>query len=367
VICQATGGKSVFMQAGSTQCPPGWSTEYEGFIMANKVTSRSEHICVDREATAAIDAGSGSRAAQISPAEINEEAGNLLNVADKVEIMCVVCSQPDPVITCPTIGNASAPLSGNVSVTCDNGNRYASQCLLSCPAGLVLQGERLIACQGDGRWSTDPTLAVCVTSLAVATQIYTRFGSSSCSDLETVIVVGHAVGSGREEGGAGSGGGGSNHMCIALETDQSKLFAEQTCYQVLGQATGGIRVDLGKSTSWEQCIALVRRKQPVANGVSYSLQTQQCLAQKGMTGGYFERAQDQPFRSCVFAKEDIITATHDKSGVVYPLEYPDVTSNYGSVQDFAFWEAMKFYSVPCVVCARVSWQPVIVCMLIVQI
>ena len=134
-VCQSRGAMATFMQPGSTVCPTGWASEYNGYIMSAPGSGvsdgvralssgyRSKYVCVDKAATAtcgadecttAIEGDGGDLDSQTSyrgyrslmmPVEVQDQSvqdttgGNSLGAGLVVgtEIMCSVCALPLPI------------------------------------------------------------------------------------------------------------------------------------------------------------------------------------------------------------------------------------------------------------------------------
>ena len=184
-VCQPTGSIAVLMQPGSAVCPTGWSTEYEGFIMAapshTSQHRRSEYVCVDSTPEAVGDPADNSiedhsstlndlciaaaadrdtceavtprgactfvpgapdacirtipnGAALLAPVEVKHTPNDQLpGYTQFAELRCAECSQPIESIQCPVL---HVPDHG--SYKCTNKEYFASECTYSCDRGYLL-------------------------------------------------------------------------------------------------------------------------------------------------------------------------------------------------------------------------------------
>jgi hypothetical protein len=247
-VCQSTGSLATIMQPGSPSCPAGWSTEYEGFIMSSPAGSfnagtppppppvmsgsqRSEYVCVDAEAEALPtidstyhpnsadnsildhmnDAVNNSGAALLAPVEVrhtnpSQPSDILDGYTGYAELRCSRCSSPDPSIRCPGLASP-----GNGSVSCDNGNFYASRCTFSCFRGFQLHGLPMAVCMASGHWSSN-TAVSCELPVQPATDVYVAWGGGACHALDDELYRGRAVGPRSADVGSGA-----NRLCLNNE------------------------------------------------------------------------------------------------------------------------------------------------------
>ena len=84
------------MQPGNNACPSGFSSEYQGYLMASHAgAKRSEYVCVDEGMVPASSAVSSPAGTFLSPTE-RECGGNLSHCAPYVwnrELASSVCSR----------------------------------------------------------------------------------------------------------------------------------------------------------------------------------------------------------------------------------------------------------------------------------
>ena len=202
-VCQAVGSRATFALTGSETCPKGWSAGYRGLIMSSptsgrvdmtsgpavRATSRSQYICVDGQAQASVasdprdnskDAGGyDSLLMAIAPVEFGES--DHFGERRNAEVKCAVCVLPGEV----SCGEISAPEHG--AVECDNAEHLGSQCKFMCQHGFVMEGPSVISCLNTGEWSAQPLATTCTSSVVPTSDVYVRWGSDVCSDLDTKL------------------------------------------------------------------------------------------------------------------------------------------------------------------------------------
>eukprot|EP01050_Picozoa_sp_SAG11_P008209 SAG11_NODE_712_length_7637_cov_13.877554_2_plen_842_part_01 len=297
-VCQSPGSISVFMQPGNRVCPSGWTPEYEGYIMSSPInTRRGEYVCVDEEAEAAAasDPNRNTYASQMSPVEQVLEKGAMLPAQVQFgELVCVVCSRPDPSITCPSIS-----VTDDVTMECTNGESYASNCAFSCPRGRVLSGPETVACTVGGTWSSDTSSITCIDPSPTTPDVYVRWGAETCDVLDTRLYLGRAVGARMHDYGSGS-----NHLCVASGSEGSAGGDYVPCTPTEQRYNcGGYQhwLHFGTVSSYAECERIVRQERPDANGFTtynarYYGTSLACFADFGAT----TQCHSWPYASCIF-------------------------------------------------------------------
>ena len=296
------------------------------------------------EPAADSDNADNSKHSRLAPVESQEEVGNELTHNHYAELKCAVCSQPKP-IKCPAI---VTPQHG--VITCNNDRKYGSNCAFACSNNLLVKGPKYAVCTASSSWHTLPVFS-CVKSLVMSTDVYVRWGASTCAETTSstqqvaakTLYIGRAVGAHDAQVG-----GGDNRLCLK----RGPAPPAGSCTAHAGQSTGGTRVTVGKAHTLADCERLVRAVRPDANGANLNLAQRKasitgtariggdCHAVVGMTG------QDNTvsYRSCLFEKQDVGSS-------VWSVEYD--YAGYNNVAGFIeeLYDADN-YEMPCAVCVR---------------
>ena len=96
-VCRVTDRGTMLMIPAKTECPSGWTEEYQGYLMGgyHDHLSSKESICVDENAEARPDSSTGNEdGALLYPIEARCDNGNLpcRPYINGDELACVVCT-----------------------------------------------------------------------------------------------------------------------------------------------------------------------------------------------------------------------------------------------------------------------------------
>ena len=95
-VCYAPHRSTILMIPARTQCPGGWATEYEGYLVSEysgaHVRKRSSYVCWD-EAPEIASGGVGQNQAVIYPVEVVCGSLPCSTFVSGNELTCIVCSK----------------------------------------------------------------------------------------------------------------------------------------------------------------------------------------------------------------------------------------------------------------------------------
>lgn len=93
-LCRQPAADAMFMYPGNATCPSGWTTEYQGYLMASHYTENGrEMVCVDKDAVGRPGSAANLDGNQWYPTEV--ECGSLpcLPYVQDREVACSVCTR----------------------------------------------------------------------------------------------------------------------------------------------------------------------------------------------------------------------------------------------------------------------------------